>query len=43
MGGAFIVFQQLKEEGKRDFDLIKAAIYTTFAADGFMAFDQFVK
>ena len=43
MGGAFAVFQLLKEEDKRDFDWIKAALYTAFAADGFMAFDQFVK
>ena len=43
MGGAFIVFQQVKEEDKRDFDRIKAALYTAFAADGFMAFDQFVE
>ena len=42
MGRAFIVFQQLKED-KRDFDWIKAALYAAFAADGFMAFDQFVK
>ena len=41
--GAFIVFQLLKEEDKRDFDRIKAALYTAFAADGFMAFDQFVE
>ena len=39
----FAVFQQLKEEDKRDFDQIKAALYTAFAADGFMAFDQFVE
>ena len=43
MGGAFAVFQQLKEEDKRDFDWIKAAIYTAFAVDGFMAFDQFAE
>ena len=43
MGGAFTVFQQLKEEDKRDFDQIKAALYSAFAADGFMAFDQFVE
>ena len=43
MGGTFTVFQQLKEEDKRDFDQIKAALYTASAADGFMAFDQFVK
>ena len=43
MGGAFAVFQQLKEEDKRDFDWIKAALYTAFAADGFMAFDQFAE
>ena len=43
MGGAFIVFQQLKEEDKRDFDQIKDALHTTFATDGFMTFDQFVK
>ena len=43
MGGAFTVFQQLKEEDKRDFDRIKAALYTAFAMVGFMAFDQFVK
>ena len=43
MGGTFTVFQQLKEENKRDFDWIKAALYTAFATDGFMAFDQFVE
>ena len=43
MGGAFTVFQQLKEEDKRDFDWIKAALYTAFAADRFMVFDQFVE
>ena len=43
MGGAFTVFQQLKEEDKRDFERIKAALYTAFAVDGFMAFDQFVE
>ena len=43
IGGAFTVFQQLKEEDKRDFDQIKAALYTAFAADGFMEFDQFVE
>ena len=43
MGGAFAVFQQLKEEDKRDFDWIKAALYTAFAVDGFMAFDQFAE
>ena len=42
MDGAFVVFQQFKEEYKRDFDWMKAALYTGFAADGFMAFDQFV-
>ena len=43
MGGAFISFQQLMEEDKRDFNWINAALYTAFAADGFMAFDQFVE
>ena len=43
MSGAFAVFQQLKEEDKRDFNWIKGALYTAFAADGFMAFDQFVE
>ena len=43
MGCAFTVFQQLKEEDKRDFDQIKAALYTAFAGDGFMAFDQVVE
>ena len=43
MGGAFAVFQRLKEEDKRDFDQIKAALYTAFAADGFIVFDQFVE
>ena len=43
MGVTFTVFQQLKEEDKRDFDRIKAALYTAFAADGFMAFDLFVE
>ena len=42
MDGAFTIFQQLKEEDKRDFDWIKAALCTAFAVDGFMAFDQFV-
>ena len=43
MGGAFTVFQQLKEEDKRYFNQIKAALYTAFAADRFMAFDLFVE
>ena len=43
MGGAFAVFHQLKEEDKMDFDRIKAALFTAFAADGFMAFDQFAE
>ena len=38
MVGAFAVFQELKEEDKRDFDRIKTALYTAFAVDGFMAF-----
>ena len=43
MGGAFAVFHQLKEEDKREFDRIKAALYTAFVADRFMAFDQFAE
>ena len=43
MSGAFTVFQLLKEEDKRDFDQIKAALYTAFATDVFMAFNQFIE
>jgi len=41
-GGAFAVYQQLSPEDKRDYDKIKAALYTAFAADSFVAYEQFV-
>ena len=31
----FAVYQQLKEEGKEDFSLIKSVLYVAFATDGF--------
>jgi len=41
-GGAFAVYQQLPPEEKRDFCKIKQALYTAFASDAFMAYEQFI-
>lgn len=41
-GGAFAVYQQLTSADKKDFEKIKRALYTAFAADSFLAYEQFV-
>jgi len=41
-GGAFAVYQQLTSADKKDFDKIKRALYTAFAADSFLAYEQFI-
>ena len=43
MGGAFAFYQQLKEEEKEDFSLIKSVLYIAFAMDCFMAYEQFTE
>jgi len=41
-GGAFAVYQQLPPDDKKDFGKIKQALYTAFAADSFVAYEQFI-
>ena len=41
-GGAFAVYQQLSEDGKRDYGYIKDALLTAFAMDSCAAYAQFV-
>ena len=40
-GGAFSVYSQLSEAGKRSADKIKAALKVAFASDSFTAYDEF--
>ncbi|KAG0719538.1 hypothetical protein GWK47_050258 [Chionoecetes opilio] len=40
--GAFSVYQQLNSADKNDFSKIKAALISAFAADKFVAYEQFV-
>ena len=40
-GPAFAVYDQLKEEEKRDADKIELALRTVFACDKFLAYDEF--
>ena len=40
-GPAFAVYDQLKEEEKRDADKIELALRTAFACDKFLAYDEF--
>ena len=40
-GPAFAVYDQLKEEEKRDADRIELALKTAFACDKFLAYDEF--
>jgi len=41
-GGAFAVYQQLTSADKKDFEKIKCALCTAFAADSFLAYEQFI-
>ncbi|CAM1309532.1 Uncharacterised protein g5189 [Pycnogonum litorale] len=41
-GGAFAVYQQLSVIDKGDINKIKASLYAAFAADSFLAYEQFV-
>lgn len=41
-GGAFAVYQQLSSSDKEKFEKIKAALISAFAADKFVAYEQFV-
>ena len=41
-GGAFAVYQQLTSADKKDFEKIKRALHTAFAADSFLAYEQFI-
>jgi len=36
------VYQQLPPDDKKDFGKIKQALYTAFAADSFVAYEQFI-
>ena len=40
IGGAFAVYQQLKEKEKEDFSQIKFEPCTGFGSDGFLAYEQ---
>ncbi len=42
-GGAFSVYQQLGGTDKDNYDTIKAALISAFAADKFVAYEQFVE
>lgn len=41
-GGAFAVYLQLPSEDKENYHAIKEALISAFAADGFMAYEQFM-
>ena len=41
IGGAFAVYQQLTSADKKDFEKVKQALRTAFAADSFSAYEQF--
>ena len=41
-GGALAIYRQLSREQKVDVEQIKQALITTYAADAFYTYDQFV-
>ena len=43
MGGMFAVYQHLKEEEKEAFCQIKSPLFTAFATDGVLAYEQFAE
>lgn len=42
IGGAYTVYQQLKDEEQNDFTKLKQALYMTFGMDPFAAYQQFI-